>query len=141
MQEDSRWTLATGEDGGKPLIFRIRNQAPSFATKAHFPHLLAVSWQYESPNDKGMPSPAEAQRMTELEGLLDAGLEGVRQAFLTVTVTGNGVREWQWYARDPETTMDLVNKTLGHLEPFPIQFSFQDDPEWEGYCRFLGITG
>jgi hypothetical protein len=141
MKTDSRWTLATGEDGGKPLIFRIRIQAPLFASKSSFPHLLAVCWNYESPNEQGMPDPADAQRMSELEDLLEEGLEGVCQAFLTVIVTGNGVREWQWYARDTDVIIDLVNKTLGHLEPFPIELSFQDDPEWEGYSQFLAIIG
>jgi hypothetical protein len=79
--------------------------------------------------------------MIELEDLLEAGLERVCQAFLSVIATGNGVREWQWYARDPKKLMEQVNKTLGHLEPFPVQFSFQDDPEWEAYSRFLDITG
>ena len=79
--------------------------------------------------------------MTEFEELLEVGLENIRQAFLTIIVTGNGVRQWQWYARDPEETMELVNKTLGQLEPFPVQFSFQNDPEWEGYNEFFEIIG
>jgi hypothetical protein len=77
--------------------------------------------------------------MAQLEDLLEEGLESVRQAFLTVVVTGNGVREWQWYARDAKKTMELVNETLGHLEPFPVRFSFQDDPDWTGYRSFLQI--
>jgi hypothetical protein len=137
--DEDRWSVATGAAHGKPLILRIRNQPPPFAQKAAFPHLLAVSWEYESPNDQGMPSVKDAQRMTELEELLEAGLEKSRQAFSTVIATGNGVREWQWYARDPEKVMELVNETLGHREPFPVQFSFQGDPEWEGYNGFLGI--
>jgi Family of unknown function (DUF695) len=141
MSSDDRWSMATGEDNGKPLILRIRNQAPAFATKGAFPHLLAVSWQYDSPNNQGMPSAEEAQRMSHLEDLLKAGLEDVRQAFLTVVVTGNGVREWQWYAADPDKVMAQVNKMLGRLEPFPVQFCFENDPEWEGYSRLLEITG
>ena len=77
--------------------------------------------------------------MVELEDLLEEGLESVTEAFLSVIVTGNGVREWQWYARDPKSVMELVNKTLGELDPFPVQFRFQDDPEWVGYTRFLKI--
>jgi hypothetical protein len=141
MASDDGWSVAIGEDNGKPLIFRIRNQPPSFARKAAFPHMVAVTWEYESPNDQGMPSAEDTQRMTELEELLEAGLENSRQAFLTVIVTGNGVREWQWYARDPEKVMELINETLGHREPFPVQFSIQDDPEWEGYNRFVEIVG
>jgi len=41
--------------------------------------------------------------MAELEELLDVGLEGERVAFLSVAVTGNRVREWQWYASDPNS--------------------------------------
>jgi hypothetical protein len=141
MSVDDRWSIATGEDNGKVVIFRIRKQAPTFATKAAFPHMLAVSWQFESPNAQGMPSSEDAERMSELEDLLEAALEGVRQAFLTVIATGNGVREWQWYARDPKRLMEQVNKALGHREPFPVQFSFQEDPDWEAYSRFLDLTG
>ena len=128
MSSDDRWSIATGEDDGKPLIFRIRKRAPAFATKAAFPHLIAICWPFESPNAQGLPSTEDTQRMSALEDLLKAGLEEARQAFLTVVVTGNGVREWQWYARDPDQVMEQVNETLGHLEPFPVQFSFQHDP-------------
>jgi hypothetical protein len=141
MASDDTWSMATGEDNGKPLIFRIRNKPPSFARKEAFPHLLAVSWQYEPPNAQGMPSQEMVERMDQLEDLLMPALEGAREAFLTVIVTGNGVREWQWYARNPDKAMQLVNETLGDLEPFPVQFSFQDDPEWQGYSQFLEITG
>jgi hypothetical protein len=88
-----------------------------------------------------MPDQDVFERMGQLEDLLMPAFEGAEQAFLTVIATGNGVREWQWYARDPDAVMQLVNETLGEYEPFPIQFSFQDDPDWEGYSRFLEIGG
>src|SRR5215471_4835454 len=53
-----------------------------------FPHLLAVCWQYESPNEQGMPSEDVVARMSQLEDLLEEAFEGARQAFLTVIVTG-----------------------------------------------------
>jgi hypothetical protein len=137
MASDETWSVATAEDDGKPLIFRIRNKPPSFADKKAFPHLLAVCWQYEPANESGMPSEQLAARMGELEDLLEGAFEGARQAFLTVIATGNGVREWQWYARNPDDVMALVNETLGELEPFPVEFSFQDDPDWSAYSRFL----
>ena len=84
-----------------------------------------------------MPSEETAARMRKLEDLLTPAFEDARQAFLSVVVTGNSVREWQWYARDRERLMGLVNETLGELEPFPIEFIFQSDPAWEGYNRFL----
>jgi Family of unknown function (DUF695) len=131
------WKIAEAKDNGKPLIFRIRNAPPAFARKERFPLLLAVCWKYESPNDSGMPSPSEADRMGELEDLLMPAFEGNQKAFLTVIVTGNAVREWQWYAEDKAAVMKLVNETLGRKEPFPIEFVFQDDPDWQAYSRVL----
>jgi hypothetical protein len=141
MAPDETWTMATAEDNGKPLIFRIRNSPPPFARKPDFPHLLAVCWQYEPPNNQGMPDQEVFARMGQLEDLLMPAFEGAEQAFLTVIATGNGVREWQWYARDPDAVMQLVNETLGAYEPFPVQFSFQEDPDWGGYSQFLEIGG
>jgi hypothetical protein len=139
MSDEASWTVATADDDGMPLLFRIRNQPPPFARKDQFPHLFAVSWAYEPGDDHGMPSEGEYAQMNELEDLLETALEDTEQAFLTVIVTGNAVREWQWYARAPERVMELVNEALGELEPFPVEFSIQDDPEWSGYERFLGI--
>jgi hypothetical protein len=140
MSEGPSWTMATAEDDGKPLLLRIRNQPPTFARKDQFPHLLAVSWLYEPANEHGMPSDHEYTRMNELEELLEEALEQTEQAFLTVIVTGNAVREWQWYTRTPKRAMELVNEALGELEPFPVEFSIQDDPEWFGYERFMEIS-
>jgi len=132
------WKLAQAEDNGKPLIFRIREGTPEFARKEDFPLLLAVCWKYKSPNKEGMPSKADSDRMGELEDLLVPAFEGKRKAFLTVVVTGNGVREWQWYATGKDAVMKLVNKALSEADPFPVEFLFQEDLEWEAYSRFLG---
>jgi hypothetical protein len=140
MASDDTWTMATGDDDGTPLIFRIRNQPPSFARKDSFPHLLGVCWQYGPENENGMPAADVVERMGQLEDLLVPAFEESRQAFLTVVVTGNGVREWQWYARNADKVMELVNEALDAYEPFPVEFSFQDDPQWEGYSRFLQVT-
>lgn len=138
MSED-RWSIAEGEDRGKALIFRIRNQPPSFARKHEYPHLVAISWYFDSPSETGMPADDVFQRMAQLENLLKSALEQRRQAFVTVVVTGNGVREWQWYSRDPSETMRLVNEELADYDPFPIQFTIQEDPGWDAYLRFQEI--
>jgi hypothetical protein len=139
MSSGSTWSIATAEDEGKALIFRIRNEAPTFATRATFQNLLAVSWQFDATSNNGMPLASEVERMQQLEDLLEPVFFNNRQAFLTLVVTGNGVREWQWYARDQNTVMKLVNETLGELDPFPVQFSFQNDPDWQAYSQFLEI--
>ncbi|HMP01632.1 MAG TPA: DUF695 domain-containing protein [Gemmatales bacterium] len=141
MDEFDSWAAGTGEVDGKLLIFRFRVQPPADADQATFPHLMAVSWEYESPNDSGMPAEEVAERMVELEELLVEALENSWAAFLFVVTTCDGVRDWQWYAKDPDEVMRLVNVALGELEPFPIDFGFMDDPEWAEYARFQALEG
>src|SRR5262245_43176312 len=107
MSTDSTWFMASAEDDGKPLIFRIREAAPSYATKDDFPKLMALTWQFDPHANNGMPLPDAVERMQQLEDLLKPVFSDTRQAFLTVVVTGNGVREWQWYAKDPDAVMSL----------------------------------
>ena len=129
-----QWSVATGSDAGFPMIVRFRNQIPSGVHPADYPHLMAVSWEYQ-PQTNGMPSSEVTQRMEELEDLLDKGLEANREAFMTVAVTCKGRREWQWYARDDNEFMTLFNSALAGKPPFPVQISHQHDKEWAAYRR------
>ena len=140
MSLSEKWTLATGEEDGKKLIYRIRLAAPTLATESSFPQLLVALWEFESVNEERLPTPKDVEQMTRFENLLRAAIEEAHQGFLAVILTGNGLRDWQWYVRDPKRTMELLNKTLGSLEPFPVEFSFQEDPEWAIYRQFLDIT-
>ena len=139
---EERWTVAQGQDCdcGLPLIFRIRNQLSSNVKPHIYPHLIGISWLYKPINEFGMPSSDVSALMMQFEELLDPALETSQSAFLTVIVTGNSRREWQWYSRSPEETMGLVNQVLMSCEPFPVDFSIQDDPQWESYKRFQAMT-
>lgn len=141
MSLSEQWCLATGEDEGNALIYRIRLNAPTFAHKSDFHYLLLFLWAYDAPSCQGMPSNEDAERMTDLENLIQPAIEDAGQGFLAAIVTGNGIREWQWYVRQPDAILALVNKALGHLETYPIEISFQDDPDWSIYGQFLDFTG
>lgn len=141
MDTNDNWTVAQGEDDGKPILLRIRNPAPKFAKKSKFAQMLAIAWPYESPGDHGLPVEEDLAAMTELEELLVAAFEDTKQGFLSVVVTGNGIREWQFYSSDVETAGLVINESLADYDPFPIQISTEHDPEWEAYERFLDITG
>jgi hypothetical protein len=139
LSPEERWTVAQGEDDGLPLIFRIRNKKPHGIELNTYPHLIAISWLYPSTNEFRMPSSEISTLMMQFEELLETVLEKSQSAFLTVIVTGNERREWQWYSRSPEETMGFVNQVLMEREPFPVEFSMQKDPQWEAYQHFQGM--
>ena len=134
-ESKERRSVATGSDNGFPMIVRFRNKIPEGVQPSDYPHLMAIAWSYE-PQTNGMPSREITHQMEEFENLLDKGLESRREAFMTVAVTCNGRREWQWYARDQDHFIRLLNSALAGRSPFPVQISHQDDKEWAAYQRF-----
>ena len=141
MSAEAEWSLATSvdEDNGNILIMRIRDTPPEFASPDLFPKLLDIVWEFDGSCNNGMPLLNDLERMQTLEDRLEPALEGNQQAFLAVVVTGKGVREWQWYVKEPTEVMKLVNQTLSEIDPFPVKFIFQEDSTWETYSRFRAI--
>ena len=133
---DEEWTVAVGEDKGKTMIVRFRTNIPSSVDDIkQYPYLMPISWRYEAGNGNGMPSKAEEGQMKLFEDLLKS-LETRRIAFLTASVTCDGVKEWQWYTRNKDEFMAALNSALRGQPSFPIQVAQQQDPEWSAYFRF-----
>jgi hypothetical protein len=129
------WTVATGEDNGKPMIVRLRSNIPDGVDIKNYPHLLGISWEYEPARENGMPSETDHERMVLLEKLLDA-LEIQKTAYMTVAVTCNGVKEWHWYSKNTDETIQLMNTALSEQAKFPIKILIEEDPAWSVYLRF-----
>ncbi|MFH1998218.1 MAG: DUF695 domain-containing protein [Planctomycetota bacterium] len=136
---DENWSVATGQDNGKSLVFRIRTAPPDGVTKKEYCQLVVILWKCDG-GENGMPNSADNQKMVLLEDLMDRAIEDSGQAFLTVVVTGNGVKEWQWYTKSEAEFMSLLNRALSGHEVFPIQISAQPDPEWSAYMNFLNAV-
>jgi len=138
---EDRWVLARGFEGDKPLLFRILDQRPAEVDPEQYRHLCSISWPYEPDNEEGMPSADEFDRMSFFEELLTPALESPGAAYMVIAATGNGLRQWHWYARDTEELMTLVNEVLEECEPFPVEFSVDEDPNWDAYNQLRGNLG
>jgi hypothetical protein len=132
------WSVGQGKYQGRPLVVRYRSTLPEDISRKDFPDLLAIRWDYP-PAGGGMPAEETQRRMDELESLLEQALEG--NSLLTAVVTGDGVREWQWYTRDVGEAMERINQALGELEPFPIALSRRADPDWTAYQQLVSRAG
>lgn len=129
-----QWSVAEGCDGDMPLVFRVR-EIPDDFNRSGYPHLIAIQWKYQAIG-QGMPNPKTLKQMERMEELLLKHIEEPQIGVLTVIVTGNGLRELQWYARSPEAMMAGLNQALGKLPKLPIEISGEEDPEWQAYENF-----
>lgn len=130
------WATATGDEDGKPVLYRVRIGRPEGLDPEEYPHQITVLWTYE-PGPDGLPTSDVLARMEEFEKLLGSVLQPQLAAVMVAVVTGTGVREWMWYARDPEKCADLVKAAVGDVEefPYPVEFTGLEDPTWQAHDR------
>lgn len=129
------WSVAQGEKNGRPLVIRFRTARPQDAEPAAFPFLLSATWTFP-PNEHGLPAGDEMERMDKFEDALDAALEASQTAHLMVVLTGDGERDWLWYATGEEQAMQQVNQALRGHPRYPVEFSVQKDRAWRAYAQF-----
>jgi hypothetical protein len=132
---DDLWSVAQLERNGKPLLVRYRNERPKSVVTTAFPFLLSATWAYQ-PIEFALPSADEMELMDKFEDALATALETSQTAHLMVVLTGNGERDWLWYASGEAQAMRHVNEALQGHKPYPIEFSVQKDRGWKAYAQF-----
>jgi hypothetical protein len=83
-----------------------------------------------------MPSTAERESMDKMEDLLAPLVEQDAVSTLVLVSTGEGLREWVYYARSKDEFMARMNEALRRLPRFPIRVDLWKDAEWTHYEAF-----
>lgn len=115
--------VSTNSQNGRKIIFRYAEQLNPTFDPASQPIRSIIVWKYESEN--GQPIAEEHQRMILLEDALESALEEEHCATLAMVSTGEGLREWTYYAKsDNESWLDSTTPLLGSLHS-PSKFTQQ----------------
>jgi len=75
--------------------------------------------------------------MDELEDALEPRIEDGGFATLAMVSTGEGIREWAYYAQSGDAFVKRLNAALGQLRRFPIEIHVARDAEWSYYTNFV----
>lgn len=133
-EKEDIWFTATGEEDGKPLIFRSRIKAKT--QESDYPNLVTIYWYYETDDENGIPSVETNDAQIDFEDALET-LDSEAFGFLMLVVTGNGRKEWHWYASDVETWMNKFNELLTDHPEYPIEIENSFEPDWSLYHNFI----
>ena len=135
--EKGVWGVATGQQGGIPMLARFRLQRPPGVSTADFPKLEVITWRYASQQPNRMPDKVDLLRLDEFEGLLERHIERKGIAHLLMVETGNGIRKYDWYARNDERFRKALQRALASQGAFPIEVVTRDDPRWTAHQKYL----
>jgi hypothetical protein len=134
--QDGGWSVAmtARPSDGHRIVYRYRSKFGPGFQRAAYPDRVTIAWPYDS--DDGMPSKQEREAMERMEKALEPWAGEGPQAVLVLVSTGDGLREWVYYARSQQAFMDTLNEALKHLPPLPIQIDLWKDAQWKRYDEF-----
>lgn len=140
-EQEDIWFTATGDEDGKPLIFRSKLKNNAEIIESDYPNLITIYWHYETDDESGMPSEETNEAQIDFEDALEA-LDSEAFSFLMLVVTGNGRKEWHWYAFDVDAWMEKLNELLANHPEYPIEIENSYEPDWALYHNFIsGVEG
>jgi len=129
--ENDSWSLAEGEEDGKPLYIRFRGEFRERPDVSAFPRLVRILWSYDA-DDRGLPTPEAIPRLKDFEQRLVAAVQPGGIGVLVAAVTNNGQREWMFYASGLKAFERALNEIQEGQELYPIDVSSARDPQWSG---------
>ncbi len=126
------WSIAEGEENGKPLYIRFRDEFRDKGADGAFPRLIQIVWKYEA-DENGLPTREVGPVLKDFESRLVEAVEPEKIAVLVAVCTNNGEREWMFYASGVTEFQKLLNDIQDDEELFPIDVTSARDPKWTAF--------
>ena len=134
------WTTPMESESGRRIMVTGRDHMEKIMEKGKHPNLIRVSWRYNQGAD-GFPDAIDSKLMEEASDLLEETFRKDPVAYLVAITTGDGEREWLFYAGSLPIFGKVFNRALeGMEETLPLEITAESDPEWEAYKEIREAT-
>lgn len=127
--QNDHWSLAEGEDNGKPLFIRFRGDFRHKPDVSAFPRLVRILWSYQA-DENGLPTAEAVSGLKAFEQRLVEATQPAGIGVLVAAITNAGLREWMFYASGLKAFERALNEIqVGH-DLYPIEVTSARDPAW-----------
>jgi hypothetical protein len=130
---DWRIVDALSPETRQAAVFRLRIRKPRLDNLDAFRFAVRIKWPYEGV----MPTPEVGQQQTAFDIALDELTAENGYAELVRVATGNGLKEWLFYATDPQVFGENFNRVLDSHPKYPVSVEFEEDPAWHEWATFV----
>jgi hypothetical protein len=132
------WSVGeVSESNGQVMTIRFRER-PALEVRQSLPEQFVVIWTFEDASRVGLPTSAGGEEAGDLEDRFMPHLEADGAALLVVVSTGEGIREWYFYCRDPQEIQRRFNEAVPEAG-LPIELESGHDPAWSVYEQFVAL--
>lgn len=129
---DEWWTAPTEADNGRLVLVTGRDEMEAVKASGIYRYRVEVTWPYPAVDD-GMPANDAARLMEQVHDALLLTLSHDPVAVMTGVFTGDGQRDWVFYARSLPLFQKKFNEALDPFPDLPLSFYAEDDPQWLAY--------
>ncbi len=139
LPRDCSWLLAQGSNEGKPIIARINASVDGFRAHPELRYQVGIAIPLKLPDENGMPQPAEAEELNQIEDLVFEILEVQSRSVVVAIITTGGMREFVFYAVDPEEVKVNHGRLCQAVRTgHQVQLMIQTDPKWNVFAALRG---
>ena len=129
ISQSEQWQVLETEEAGRPVIVSVPKRLPNSATREDFPWLTTIEWPYPI-RERGMPPDALLDEMYKLEAEVERVAVSRNLCRLAVTRTGNGLREWTYYAKERKVGEEQIASIVKANFPATVRVRVRREPEW-----------
>ena len=131
------WGIAQGNDNGTPLIVRFSQSATEWCSHPDLPIKLGFAIPSNSPNEGGLPNPAENEQFNGIEDAICREVAARTKGLHALVLTTGIMKEFVFYIPrgvDIKTRHEAVQAAVPTHE---VQCMAVNEPEWDSYKEFI----
>jgi hypothetical protein len=134
LPTDERWSLAQGENDGKPMFVRVNSSAKEYARHPDLSVRLGIAIPLHAPNDHGLPVEPESEQLQDIEDNLLEVLAASGRLVLVITTCG--MREFVSYVRSSQVAEEIATQIRAVTDTHKVQHYAESDPKWDIFGQF-----
>ena len=127
--ERGHWLILETTEAGRPVILSARQDMPSPDVRRQFPWATTIEWYYPVV-ERGMPSDELLKSMYAFEDQLETQVVMQQLSMLALTRTGNGIREWTYYAKERGVAENQIANLAKASPAQTIRVKVREEPDW-----------
>lgn len=125
------WSMHTLKEDGKNYLLRFNTALRDFKDQQDYPYMVGIAVPFKTKAPNGSPTGEELTALAKVEDTLLDNFNWKNDTILTGTITGEDMREFVLYTKDPNRLKPKLDQVLEKMKGHEFQGNVQHDPEWE----------
>jgi hypothetical protein len=133
IKVEEKWSISTGHTDRGVLFVRMNNGLRDLAGHPDYPFQVGIAIPLRDKNENGLPTPNEQKSLDVIEEEIYQKICFDNEILLATILTFPEVREFSFYASDPEVVKERFFLAKNSISSHELQLNIQKDKDWKVY--------